>query len=100
MIDIPNDQMISLALVAGLLVISKARDMLDNGGIVAALTVGLIVSLAGHWTWLVILMSFLALGSSATKWKYEEKMVISLACLLYTSPSPRDLSTSRMPSSA
>ena len=24
----------------------------------------------------------------------------SLACLLYTSPSPRDLSTSRMPSSA
>lgn len=79
MIDIPNDQMISLALVAGLLVISKARGMLDNGGIVAALTVGLIVSLAGHWTWLVILMSFLALGSSATKWKYEEKMVISLA---------------------
>ena len=54
MIDIPNDQMISLALVAGLLVISKARDMLDNGGIVAALTVGLIVSLAGHWTWLVL----------------------------------------------
>ena len=25
---------------------------------------------------------------------------IFLACLLYTSPSPRDLSTSRMPSSA
>ena len=25
---------------------------------------------------------------------------ISYACLLYTSPSPRDLSTSRMPSSA
>ena len=65
MIDIPNDQMISLALVAGLLVISKARDMLDNGGIVAALTVGLIVSLAGHWTWLVILMSFLALPQIA-----------------------------------
>eukprot|EP00831_Metopus_contortus_P032410 TRINITY_DN26191_c0_g2_i1.p1 TRINITY_DN26191_c0_g2~~TRINITY_DN26191_c0_g2_i1.p1 ORF type:complete len:109 (+),score=35.70 TRINITY_DN26191_c0_g2_i1:117-443(+) len=29
--------------------------------------------------------------------KYEE---IKKACLLYTSPSPRDLSTSRMPSSA
>ena len=26
--------------------------------------------------------------------------IILLACLLYTSPSPRDLSTSRMPSSA
>ena len=25
---------------------------------------------------------------------------VQLACLLYTSPSPRDLSTSRMPSSA
>ena len=25
---------------------------------------------------------------------------LTLACLLYTSPSPRDLSTSRMPSSA
>ena len=27
-------------------------------------------------------------------------VVLSLSCLLYTSPSPRDLSTSRMPSSA
>ena len=31
----------------------------------------------------------------------EEKIQVSdLTCLLYTSPSPRDLSTSRMPSSA
>ena len=28
------------------------------------------------------------------------KLVFSNTCLLYTSPSPRDLSTSRMPSSA
>ena len=27
-------------------------------------------------------------------------IIMALACLLYTSPSPRDLSTSRMPSSA
>ena len=36
--------------------------------------------------------------------KGEEKFVLHdgppYACLLYTSPSPRDLSTSRMPSSA
>ena len=34
--------------------------------------------------------------------KYEnfEKFLTSKSCLLYTSPSPRDLSTSRMPSSA
>ena len=29
-----------------------------------------------------------------------EQTTISHTCLLYTSPSPRDLSTSRMPSSA
>eukprot|EP00831_Metopus_contortus_P009267 TRINITY_DN13574_c0_g1_i3.p2 TRINITY_DN13574_c0_g1~~TRINITY_DN13574_c0_g1_i3.p2 ORF type:complete len:104 (-),score=28.73 TRINITY_DN13574_c0_g1_i3:116-427(-) len=31
---------------------------------------------------------------------FGESFGISLGCLLYTSPSPRDLSTSRMPSSA
>ena len=30
----------------------------------------------------------------------EQKRRMANACLLYTSPSPRDLSTSRMPSSA
>eukprot|EP00831_Metopus_contortus_P006445 TRINITY_DN12467_c0_g1_i2.p2 TRINITY_DN12467_c0_g1~~TRINITY_DN12467_c0_g1_i2.p2 ORF type:complete len:116 (+),score=38.92 TRINITY_DN12467_c0_g1_i2:130-477(+) len=30
----------------------------------------------------------------------KKEEVVSLDCLLYTSPSPRDLSTSRMPSSA
>ena len=31
---------------------------------------------------------------------YEETRGVLKVCLLYTSPSPRDLSTSRMPSSA
>ena len=35
-----------------------------------------------------------------TKEKLYLKTVPCLSCLLYTSPSPRDLSTSRMPSSA
>ena len=30
----------------------------------------------------------------------DAEMLEDMACLLYTSPSPRDLSTSRMPSSA
>ena len=34
------------------------------------------------------------------KSEVEEKVHKALSCLLYTSPSPRDLSTSRMPSSA
>ena len=32
--------------------------------------------------------------------KVRVKVLPQMACLLYTSPSPRDLSTSRMPSSA
>ena len=32
--------------------------------------------------------------------RYLLILTASIACLLYTSPSPRDLSTSRMPSSA
>ena len=41
----------------------------------------------------------------ARKWGYEVKKIPKdyakiIFCLLYTSPSPRDLSTSRMPSSA
>ena len=31
---------------------------------------------------------------------YSAKRFVGRSCLLYTSPSPRDLSTSRMPSSA
>ena len=31
---------------------------------------------------------------------YNQETIFTVACLLYTSPSPRDLSTSRMPSSA
>ena len=31
---------------------------------------------------------------------YQHTLAQSMGCLLYTSPSPRDLSTSRMPSSA
>ena len=38
-------------------------------------------------------------GQLAERARKSEKMVVT-ACLLYTSPSPRDLSTSRMPSSA
>ena len=36
-------------------------------------------------------------GGDLQKWA---KCGVNINCLLYTSPSPRDLSTSRMPSSA
>ena len=35
-----------------------------------------------------------------TFWARQARELLTWDCLLYTSPSPRDLSTSRMPSSA
>lgn len=73
-----EDQYISLILVAFLLLASRVKDMLDKSGLIAATIVGLVVSLLGHWTWLVTLMSFLIIGSTATKWRYEEKLQLAL----------------------
>ena len=55
---------------------------------------------AGEYTFRVYVYVQTVNGSSQY-WLVEEvKFTVSPACLLYTSPSPRDLSTSRMPSSA
>jgi uncharacterized protein (TIGR00297 family) len=76
--DIGDDQIISIGLVSALLLLSKVRDLLDNSGLVAATLTGLTVSLMGHWTWLLSLLTFLIIGSLATKWKLDEKKLLSL----------------------
>ena len=76
--DIGDDLIISVTLVTALLVLSRVRDLLDNSGLFAATITGLTVSLLGHWTWLIALFSFLVVGSTATKWKIEEKKLLSL----------------------
>ena len=53
---------------------------------------------AGKSTLLHILASLDKPDKGSVKLKGQN--LFSLSCLLYTSPSPRDLSTSRMPSSA
>ena len=58
----------------------------------------LIVSLALFLTWFVMEPVFQEAWEAGAKPLIEE--TLDLDCLLYTSPSPRDLSTSRMPSSA
>ena len=73
-----QDQMISLTLVSALLLASGVRRMLDASGLIAAMAVGLVVSLMGHWTWLAIMVVFLVLGSIATRWKFEEKRALSI----------------------
>ena len=42
----------------------------------------------------------LQIGDSSDIWETDAYLVDNLGCLLYTSPSPRDGATSRMPSSA
>ena len=73
-----QDQIISLALVAFLLLASGIRRILDASGLFAAMAVGLVVSLMGHWTWLAIMVVFLVFGSFATRWKFEEKRALSI----------------------
>jgi|TARA_B110000881_G_scaffold206803_1_gene210455 uncharacterized protein (TIGR00297 family) len=73
-----SEEIISLFLVTLLLSISRIYDFLDLSGLFAALLIGLIVSLLGHWTWLIVLMSFLIISSVATKWRYDEKALLSV----------------------
>jgi len=75
---VTSELLISLILVMILLLVSRFYDFLDLGGLVAALSVGLLVSLLGHWTWLIVLMSFLIMSSIVTKWRYEDKALISV----------------------
>ena len=77
MVELGADLAISLALVSVLLLVSVSNDLLDKGGLISAFVVGLVISLLGHWTWLLVLMTFLIVGSMATKWRYEEKVKIS-----------------------
>ena len=79
--NLGDDQLISIALIVALLVISRVKDLLDITGIVAATATGLTVSLLGHWTWLFVLFVFLVTGSLATKWKIEEKKSVERAVL-------------------
>ena len=58
-----DEELISLLLVSVLLLVSRVYDFLDIGGLIAALAIGLIISLFGHWTWLLVLMSFLIISS-------------------------------------
>ena len=41
-----------------------------------------------------------SIAETSLKLRSDEVKTKNISCLLYTSPSPRDLSTSRMPSSA
>ena len=61
------------------------------------------VKSALHRSWWLLLLrgiAAVAFGVLTFVWPQISLLTLIMVCLLYTSPSPRDLSTSRMPSSA
>ena len=66
--------LISFGLILSLMIISRLRHILNEEGTWAAAALGLGVAIAGHWSWLLILLSFLGTGFAATRWRYEEKV--------------------------
>tara|TARA_B100000965_G_C19597476_1_gene760923 strand:- start:2248 stop:3006 length:759 start_codon:yes stop_codon:yes gene_type:complete len=68
----------SIVMLALVITSTKAR-FLDTAGVAAAAFIGLLVGLLGHWSWLLILLSFLVFSHLATKWKFEEKKSRNMA---------------------
>ena len=75
---------------------SKAKVVVVGGGVVG---VSALYHLAKKGWSDVVLVERKELTSGST-WHAAGLLPLFNICLLYTSPSPRDLSTSRMPSSA
>lgn len=74
-----TDTIVALGLVAVLIIASRVAHILDGRGTLAASILGLVVGLAGHWTWLIVLLSFLLSGYVVTKWRWEEKQALGVA---------------------
>ena len=62
-----------------LIVASTKAKFLDSAGVAAAVIIGMIVGVMGHWTWLLILLAFLVSSHFATKWKFEEKKLKNMS---------------------
>jgi uncharacterized protein (TIGR00297 family) len=64
---------LAFILVLILMVVSRVRHILNETGTWAAAALGLGVAIAGHWTWLLILLSFLTSGFAVTRWRIDDK---------------------------
>jgi uncharacterized protein (TIGR00297 family) len=70
---------VTLGIIVVLTIISERFKVLDRLGIYAAAALGLVVGGLGHWTWLIILLGFLASAHKATKWRFDEKTAKGLS---------------------
>lgn len=66
-------------IVIALIFFSTKFKVLDKNGVIAAAALGLGVGALGHWTWLIILLSFLGSSHKATKWRFDEKTELGLS---------------------
>ena len=71
-INLGNMIVTSIVMIVLVVASTKAR-VLDTAGVAAAVFIGLLVGLLGHWTWLLTLLAFLVVSHLATKWKFEDK---------------------------
>jgi uncharacterized protein (TIGR00297 family) len=71
-LEIENIIACSVILIV-LVIISSRHNVLDKAGIIAAIVLGSVVGFLGHWTWLGILLGFLASSHKVTTWRFDEK---------------------------
>ena len=64
---------ISFGIILILISLSTIAKVLDLKGTLAATTLGSIIGFLGHWSWLLILLTFLVSAHLATKWGWERK---------------------------
>ena len=99
--------------VLGLLIILSAPQIIDEQDDVTAILIFAFAALTivrhvrpirfdQHWKcdFAILTEIGLSVAAVALTGRWESTLAVSLTCLLYTSPSPRDQRGSRMPSSA
>ena len=69
---------ITLGIVFFLITLSYFTKVLDLSGVISAAILGLIVGALGHWSWLVVLLIFLATSHIATNWAWDEKVRLGM----------------------
>jgi uncharacterized protein (TIGR00297 family) len=59
--------------------VSYRKQLLDAGGIVAAVAVGLVIGILGNPVWLAVLLLYMVSSFAATKWRFAKKLEMGVA---------------------
>ena len=69
---------ITFGIILVLISLSSIAKVLDGKGILAAASIGFLIGCLGHWSWLVILLTFLISAHLATKWGWQRKIKLNV----------------------